>query len=453
METSIQPIVSDQITYGDRLFRMLVLFCCVAAPLLWIYQQAGGIAFYSYAPLFILLCVGLVYRLRNAQPLLIWMLYLSIYFAYLLPLFYGGAHLSQYSTYHRIELFDQVGFQFFVFYLGLGIGALTFVNPAGRCLRNMAYPEVSGVNLTLFMGLLALLVYKTTQTGVNVLMADNPYEAYTENLEATSAVALFAVLALSMGLCVTRAGWIRKFVFGGFALVLLYVYVTHGHRIVLSTLVMAIFVFFFELRFRTRTLMIGFLLAAMLFLWLNQLKNGMDFDAAAMISEGNGEYIRSHHADNLYGSACINGVIAEGRYTWFDRGALFVGSLLQAAVPASFFPSRMRFPHFVWNYTVYGGGGLAPVACWTMGGWLLTLLFPAGLVRIAARAYRENSSPWLRVAFMAACVFCCDWTSYDFHVVIRFPLYAVVGIYLLSELDVRSLLTSRYCRLIQKQSL
>lgn len=453
METSIQPIVSDQITCGDRLFRMLVLFCCVATPLLWIYQQTGGIAFYSYAPLFILLCAGLVYRLRNAQPLLIWMLYLSIYFAYLLPLFYGGAHLSQYSTYHRIELFDQVGFQFFVFYLGLGIGALTFVNPAGRCLRNMAYPEVSGVNLTAYLGILSIIIYLTLQNGVNVLTADNPYEAYTNNLESTSAIALFAILAFSMGLCITRDRWIQKFVFGCFAMLLFYYYVTHGYRIALTSLIMSLFIFFFELRLRTRTLMIGFLVAGVLFIWLNQLKSGVQFDSSTLLTEGDENYILSHHADNLYGTACMNGVIAEGKYTVFDRVALLGGTLLQSVIPPSLFPDSLRFPHFVREYTIIGGGGLAPVACWVMGGWIMTLLFPFCLVRLAARVYNDTVTPWIRVAFMTVCVFCCHWTSYDFHVVLRFPLYAVTGLFLLSELDVQALLTKRFHKKIQNRPL
>lgn len=158
-----------------------------------------------------------------------------------------------------------------------------------------------------------------------------------------------------------------------------------------------------------------------------------------MFSEGDGDYILSHHADNLYGAAAMNGVWRDGLLSIWDRILLTIGFPLEAIIPPVILPLCMKYPLFIAQYTTIGGGGLVPTGCYLMWGYLGTFLFPFGLIRFIAYIYTGNGGKYLRLIGLVVMVFCFHWTSYDFHVILRFPLYACIVLYLAGKINTTGL--------------
>ena len=175
-------------------YKYLVIGCVLSLVPLWGFNLVGGAIEWCCMPLLVLLQLGLIYRFRHMQPLLILSIYLCIYALYLIPHFFGGARLSEWWVYQDTHYFRQVLLQFYVFYVGLAVGALGALNPERRRLLDAQTVTVSpGTAICLTLGVCALLAL-TYRSGANVLTADNPYQAYVENGKSGSFVIMLTII-------------------------------------------------------------------------------------------------------------------------------------------------------------------------------------------------------------------------------------------------------------------
>ena len=110
-------------------YKYLVIGCVLSLVPLWVYNLAGGAIEWCCMPLLVLLQIGMIYRFRTMQPLLVLSIYLFIYALYLFPHFLSGARLSEWWVYQDTHYFRQVLLQFYVFYVGLAVGAPAPMNP------------------------------------------------------------------------------------------------------------------------------------------------------------------------------------------------------------------------------------------------------------------------------------------------------------------------------------
>lgn len=425
------------------LYKWLVIGCVLSLVPLWVFNLVGGAIEWCCLPLLVLLQIGLIYRFRQIQPLLILSIYLCIYALYLVPHFWGGARLSEWWAYQDTHYFRQVLLQFYVFYVGLAVGALAPMNPERRRLIDRQTVQVSQGTAIGFALVVCVLLVLTYRSGTNVLTADNPYLAYIENSKAGSFVIMLTIISTTTLGILLRGSRIGRLVVAGLFLLLGYFLVTRGYRILLTTVVMGCFLLFFELKFKTRTILLGCGLAVVLFLLLNIAKGGAELEWDTLFNTGSNEVILSHHADNLYGTAAMNGLVENGSIDLINRFWMGLAWVSHALVPPSLTPQIVRVPQFVGLFTAIGGGGLAPVICWLYWGYIGCFLFPLLMVRWIAKAYQGSGGGFQRLAIFIVLTTGCNWLSYDFHVVLRLPVLACLFCWLANRVDLGWLLIDR----------
>ena len=424
-------------------YKYLVIGCVLSLVPLWVYNLAGGAIEWCCMPLLVLLQIGLIYRFRTMQPLLVLSIYLFIYALYLFPHFLSGARLSEWWAYQDTHYFRQVLLQFYVFYVGMAVGALAPMNPERHRLIDLQTIHVSQGTALCFTLVVCGLVALTYRSGVNVLVADNPYHAYVENGKSGSFITMMAIIAtVSVGV-VLRGRRVGKMVMTVLFLILIYYMVTRGYRILLTTVIMGCFLLYFELRFKTRTILLGCVLGVVLFLLLNIAKGGAELEWESLFNAGSGEVILSHHADNLYGTAAMNGLYENGSIDIIHRLWMGLAWFSHALIPPSMTPQMVRVPQFVTLFTSIGGGGLAPVICWLYWGYIGCFLFPFLLVRWISDVYQNRKGRYQRLAVFMVLMTGCNWLSYDFHSVLRLPVLACMICWIATKVDMGWLFIDR----------
>lgn len=412
---------------------LLVLF---ALPL-WVMSEAGWDTFYYVVPLVCLMQAYLVVRFRNAQMLLILTLYVFLYFSYLIPYFYSGSQLSEHSEYQSYPLFCQVLYLFYLFYAGLTLSATHDYNPHKIRLQDTIHIECEPWKQVFFIVFLFAVFTIVIRQGTNVLGAENPYQAYMENLESNSALPMFMLLFMFFTYFVVGSKAVRRVIYTILFAGLLYYCVTRGYRVLLAPLGFIFFLLFLDGRIHVRWIVVGVVAAYVGMLGVNAIKMGDRFEWNKLFSEQE-EFILSHHADNLYVSAAAIGLVEDDKIDFTDRLRLNMGFFAESVVPATYLPLDMKYPLIISTKTTNGGGGLCLTGAYMMWGYAGVLLFGFLLGEFIRRSYLSDSMLW-RLLAMIVLLYSANWFSYDFHVILRFSVFAWLVYYLLKYLGIKYL--------------
>ena len=378
--------------------------------------------------------IYLIKRFKYVQPLLLFSLYLFFYFIYFIPYFYQSLDLSEWTAFQNEFYHSLTLYQFYLFFLGMSLAASYPMNPQKKCLIKSLRFETSPLNSLFYILFLFIVIYLVFKIGENVLNTDNPYEAYMENLDESSSLPLFATLFLFLSYLIIPSKIARNIFLAIFSCILLYHNITRGFRIIIPTLFLLVFLIYFELKWKTNTILLMFFLGFCGLVFLNNLKNGDVFSFSTIFSETGSDFILSHHADSLYGSACMNGLVVQGKVSFFERFQLLVGFLAESIIPPSLLPLSMKYPLFVNEYTITGGGGLCITGCYLMGGNIITLIFPFMLVRFIGYCYSEKVNKYICLICSIIIILFPRWASYDFHVMLRFPILGCILIWILNKI-------------------
>ena len=366
----------------------------------------------------------LVYKLKNSQLYLIFTLYVFLYFIYLIPYFYLGMDLSEYSRFQKRYLFSQVLLEFFLFYAGIMISVIKGVNIHHLTLRDMIRIQCESWKQIFFLFLTLIVFIKVITQGESVLDTSNPYQTYMENLQTNSVLPLLLILLLFFLYHVISKKNVRKavliVVFAG----LLYYCVTRGYRIILAPLFLLCFYLIFDSKLNTRTIILVFCVGVIAMLGVNVLKTGGTFSWERLFSESN-DYVLSHHADNLYVCASGVGLIQDGDIGLEERLMLNIGFFAESIVPPSLLPPTMKYPQIITEMTQNGGGGLCIGGAYIMWGFAGIFLFGYFFSEFIRRTYSTNNMTW-RVIGSIILIFSPNWFSYDFHVILRFSVIAFI---------------------------
>lgn len=418
---------------------LFVLILTIISIPLGIYTHNEGDVGKIIVLLIFFMQLYLIKRFKYSQGLLLLSLYLFIYVLYFIPYFFQGLDLSEWTEYQNRYYFSLSLYQFYIFYLGLCIGASYPINENKSTLITDLSFKVTPLNNFFFCIALFIVIKAVLNIGQNVLNSSNPYEAYIGNLDNSNSLPLFAIIFVLVFYICIKKKLLKTFFLTIFFLILLYHNITRGFRILIPIIILAIFLIKFELKWKTRTLLIMFCIGFIGLILLNNLKNGDSFSFNTLFSEEGDDYVLSHHADSLYGSACMNGVIQENKLILFDRIKLLIGFILEAVIPPSFLPIEMKYPLFINEMTITGGGGLCPIGCYVMGGYFFTLLFPICYVRFIDYCYKENINPYIKLIGITTLILFPRWISYDFHVILRIPIIACFITFIASKIKLEKL--------------
>lgn len=406
-----------------RRLRFSILLILFSFPL-WILSKGGIDIHYIVIPLIFILKIYLVQRLRNVPMFLIFTLYSFLYFLYLIPHFYMGMDLSQHVQFQKHELFIQVLFQFYLFYSGLVLSAVNDFNPKKNILKDSINIPCEKWKQKTFLAFVFIIFFKVISQGENVLEASNPYMAYKENLMSNSALPMFLLLFMFLLYYVISNVRIRKIsyliLFGG----LIYYCITRGYRVLIAPLGFLFFILFGEGKIKTKWIVILFITSFIGMIGINTLKMGMNFDWKYMFSESD-DFVLSHHADNLYVSATGIGLVENGSINWITRIMLNIGFLLEAIIPPAFLPVEMKYPLIITHYVNNGGGGLCLGGAYLMWGYLGIFLFSFFLGEFIRYSYITKNPIW-KLSSIVILLYSANWFSYDFHVILRFSVFAII---------------------------
>lgn len=360
----------------------------------------------------------------KTQPLIIFSLYMFVYFLYLIPYFYFGIQLSSYTLYQNEHYYNIIAFMFYLFFLGMVLAGRFRIRERGLRIFNNCSISTNKYQRIIFYGLFASVLLMSLRQGQSVIGGDSDsYQLYMENLESVNGMPLYAIMLMSFWPMILKRDTSDKIKMGMLFFVFACFCISRGLRIIMAPLALLTFLVFFEGKVKNKWLYVMLFVGYSLLILANALKMNMEMQMSMLFSEGDGDYILSHHSDMLYGAAAGIGLIDSGIVTLFQRVILNITYILEAVIPPSFFPNEYKFPQIISSATDIGGGGLCILAAFYMWGYLGIILLGYWFTRFVCKSY-HSTSPFRVLMCIVVLIFFPRWASYDFNNLIRFPFFA-----------------------------
>ena len=423
-------IMADKLNYSFLSFLFLVFF-----PLFVLFSECEVIFYPVIIPLICILIVINFMAYKNVQVMTIIILYLSIYFFYMLPYFYKNIRLSQYTLYNNQLNFQKVLLMFYIFYTGLLFPLKSIINPE-KCKLVDKINILSDIYIRflLFCGVVFLLFIALRQ-GQNIFKVNNYYEAYRNNLQVMGGATLFSIIPIFiLGCCYSKNKRKRFLVVFIFSAVFCLYAVSRGTRMVIVPYVMLIFILCFDRVFSNKIIIIITFTGFLVLLSLNLIKAGIKITPTNLFSEGNSEFIISHHADMDYIACSVFGLLEEERIPWGVRISSNIGTLLESFIPPKMLPETWKYPHVIASLLPNGGGCLFFVILYlSFFGYTGIFLFGCLLGFFINKCYEKNTSLDIIIFIVMIFIFAIRWMSYDFHVILRLPVYTLIVVIVLGS--------------------
>lgn len=387
---------------------------------------------YIIVPLVVLEIITIVKKYKELQALQLMVLYLFVYFLYLIPYFFWGYKLSDYSTYQNPSYFNKIAFLFYLFYLGVLCVPFNNKTITRTRLFDELHINTGTFQKAIYAIILLLVTLLSLRQGQNVLSSDNSYVLYKENLDSINSLPLYLILLLVFYPIICVWNQRNRVIFVILLLTVTFFCISRGVRMVLAPVIILAYMVFFEGKLSRKSFLTLLAIGYVFLIFVNALKMNMDMQMSMLFSEGSDNVIISHHADNLYVAASGFGLINEGVISFFDRLLLCLGFISEMIVPPSIIPDEYKFPHIININSSTGGGGLFITGSFLMWGYLGPFLFGYLYTNILISSYvRKILNTGLVIVCIVTIVYFPRWMSYDYHIILKFPFVSLLLLYLL----------------------
>ena len=406
-------------------YKLLSFLGVLLFPLLLSLNLYGVSTYQITMPLTFFLMLLSLYAYRNAQIFMIVIIYVGLYFLYLIPHFYFGIQLSQYTLYNNNSNFEKVIFQFYLFYLGLLFNCTNLLNREKKEMSDIIFFDFKFEKRLILLILSFLLLLITYSEGTNIYRAANYYQAYTENLKVIGASCLFGVIPLFfLGFSYKNK---KKRFFIIFPFVFLYCIfaITRGTRMVLVPYIMLLFILCFDLKFKSKYIVLLCIIGFIILLLLNMVKAKIEFKVSNLLGTGV-ECLISHHTDMDYICCSIFGLFEDNLISPELRFTTRIGTILESIIPPKFLPNNWKYPHAFASIIPNGGGCPMFVVLYiSFFGYIGIFYLCYFLSKFAASLYSSKSKV-KKIFIITVLIFSSRWISYDFHVILRFPIFSLI---------------------------
>lgn len=417
--------------------KQILNFCGLTLMMMFLIFSYAGISFHEICfPLTVVLFIVDLYLYRKKQAFLFVDFYIFLYFLYLYFYFYKGSHMSIRTFYHKNQYFENTCFLFYIFYFSQ---FLVFKKDHNSKKDNslVVYNRIylKRYEKIIILSLALLLLVKTMTIGTDLIRNGFNYQAYIKNLESSSVVPMLFVVVLTVYAFSEKS---KKSICFILSMFYLYFCISRGFRITAIPGILVLYMAFMEGRIKNKLFYLGIILSLMIVIISGEIKDRGSFNLSNFLSSNSnkGGLISSHHTDILYTVCCVFGVVENGMIDSYQRLTLGISFFLQSIILPSMFPDSLRFPLAVFVKAENGGGGLFLAGAYLFWGFAGTFAFCYLLNKFLLSSYKSKS---IKRRFIAAVVlvFSCNWISYDFHTILRFPVYALIVLYFVKTIDWR----------------
>lgn len=382
-----------------------------------------------------------MFLFRSKQTILFLNFYIFIYFLYLYFYFYRGSTLSTYVIYNKRYLFERACLLFYIYYFSEYCVFSKIKSKKGIDVlirdKKIHFPNIV-IYILIFMSFVLLLL--TFRIGVDMIRTGFNYQVYIQNLKSSSVIPMLFIVVFSIYAFSSKS---NKLVCFFFAIAYTYFCISRGFRITAIPGMMVLFVAFYEGKIGNRIFFAVLILGILGILLMGVVKDTGSLNLSSLFNNDAGDgVIISHHSDILYTVTSMFGLIEDQIIDGVQRIELGISFFLQGVILPSFFPSNLRYPLVLMMNTPNGGGGLFLAGCYLFWGYLGVFLFSYYINKLIMTSYSTNSE-LKRLLVGVIFVFCCNWVSYDFHTILRFPFYAFVLYWLFKHFDWRKLVNEK----------
>lgn len=396
------------------------------------------IQFYEICfPLTVLLFVVNLLLFRNRQTILFIDFFIFIYFLYLFYYFYQGKTLSAWKLYQKKWLFERVCFLFYLFYYSQFCIYRKYIrlkNASLTLIRGGKY-DFTHIEKSVLLVISFTLLFCTFRIGTDMIRNGFNYSVYIHNLKESSVIPALFVLIFALYAFSKNA---NKLICYFFCFAYLYFCLSRGFRITAIPAVFVMYLAFYEGKIPNMVFLIFLLLGLFGILVLGELKDAGTVNLKKMLDSSRGGTIISHHADILYTMTATIGLAEQGVIDGLLRIKLGIAFFFQSLILPSFFPDTLRYPLVISFFTRNGGGGFFLAGSYLFWGCAGVFISSYIINLVIVHAYNSRSI-YFRLMIAIVFVFSCNWISYDFHTILRFPLYALIAYWLLTHIDWRYL--------------
>ncbi len=419
----------------NMLYQFLVFFFGFTSLIFILFSYLKIQFFELCFPFTVFVFVINLFLFRNRQPILFIDFYIFIYFLYLFYYFYQGAHISEHTLYQEKYLFERVCLFFYLFYYSQFCIYKIYKKQTNHIIIRNKKIIFSNIEIIILLIFIFGLLCVTYRIGTDMIRTGFNYRVYIENLKASSVIPALFIIVFALYAFSQKA---NRFICCFFCLAYLYFCISRGFRITALPAILVIYLAFYEGKIPNILFLICLFSGLAGIIVLGELKDSGSVNFSKMFDAERGGVIISHHADILYTMTATIGLVENGIVDALLRLELGVSFFLQAFFLPSFFPDTLRYPLVVSYFTVNGGGGFFLAGAYLFWGVFGVFICSYIINLLIVKAY-DTKSIYFQLAITIVLVFSCNWISYDFHTILRFPMYTLIVYWLLTHIDWRYL--------------
>lgn len=360
------------------------------------------------------MCFRLMWLHRYNQPILIILIFATSYFVYMLLYYFMGIHYSTYRNFQTLQYTNGTlrVISLFVLILFYGIHKKQKGDPPFRnhldCTRN----DVIFIVCIIVMILICIYAYM----GKNIF--NHQYGRGTTNSSLFEYYFMFAITAQ----CNARSKRGRRILFLINSLYIVAMLLL-GLRLVTLMVIMLLFVFYFEDRYKTIWIVLASVMGFFFMSALALIRKGLlQFDWRTLLGVHDG-YLFTNQGDIFLASTVHYGITQNGFMSLIDRITSLFAFILNI-----FLPSSKQFTIGILNEYVrptysLGGGGFGAMYAYVWLGYVGVILLAFFIGHFINAAYESKRTAYYGL-FLIVTSF--RWFAYSLPIVFKMGLYLAI---------------------------
>lgn len=364
----------------------------------------------------------LTVKSRNNLPLVLFFIYATVFYLYLIPRFIFDFPIVYYFTYDDIYFYNKTLLVIIIYLISL----MFFIKPFNN---EFKFPDYSNFfkqnNFIVVMNCLIMLaIYKFGFSGKNIT-DDVKYgtDGFGEKSIFTEYYIMFLIFAL-----VHTKSKIVKWGIILFSLLMIIKCVLYGSRISALLIILTLFVIEFANRFSVKTVILSAIIGiiGMNFLGILRHQKTENIDFLSIVKLNPDKIMSSTQSDMFYGSVCFVGLIEDGIFDYSTRIKALAGFILRLFLPSNLSFEEGTLTVYGQKFTDWGGGAHPSTYFYVWLGWLGPVLFGYIIASLMNMLAKININKYLMFVSIVLLITMPRWYGYEPGIIFKMSWVGIV---------------------------
>jgi hypothetical protein len=317
----------------------------------------GNYVFF-FLGIFLLYCLGK--KLINFQPGLLFLIFISTYLIYLIPLIFFNTPIASHSQFDNIIYYNKTLNIFIFFLFSLNYFLLESKNKEQKIILNTTITRHPSnvVFYSLLIFQLFIIIYASIK-GQFILNSSDSYDAYRSNLENQNGLWEYFLIFYILSFVFSARTRVSKILMLIIYLLYAYISITRGYRIQLIQMTFLYFILYYDGKFSNMVIILfsSFGLLFMELYGLVKVIGSLNTDIVNVAIDSNQMAFVTNQTEVFYSTTSVLTLQSQGHLGYAVQLETFLSFIINFIVPTGLLWNGSRVIDHVWQFAEIGGGG------------------------------------------------------------------------------------------------